>query len=62
MKLETVLNTFGIVFKRPIPKLPEFLHKLIKKFPTPPVVSSYNPEAPFFVLLKNFPTPSVVSL
>ena len=47
MKLETVLNTLGIVFKIPRPKLPEFLHKFIKKFPTPPVVSSYNPWLPF---------------
>ena len=47
IKLETVLNTLGIVFKIPRPKLPEFLHNLTKKFPTPPVVSSYNPVAPF---------------
>ena len=57
-----MLYTLGIVFKIPIPRFPELRHNLTKKFPTPPVVSSYKPVAPLLVFLKNFPTPSVVSL
>ena len=57
-----MLYILGIVFKIPIPRFPELRHSLTKKFPTPPVVSSYKSVAPLLVFLKNLPTPSDVSL